>query len=145
MDIKEIIKTVSDKTRIHFIRNLKKPDHYIIKEFSDKGAYQFILKSLHLPPHQDSGYKDLKVQWAFAIECEGIDKSKFCYFLKHQMGKYLPDEDEGTSNWLGDNGWYELFDINNPAKWLESFHNYQMQRQTEFLKSNSTIIQKTLF
>jgi hypothetical protein len=71
-----------------------------------------------LPPHEESGYKDLDVQWAVAIECENVDKNDYCNFLKDHVGTYVLDEDESVNRWLTGNGWYEFKDIGNPSTWL---------------------------
>lgn len=130
MDINKIIIERSDKRRIHFIRYLKKPYWYFVKEFSDRSAYDFIVRSLHLPPHEDSGYMSLDIEWGFAVECKEVAADKFCNFLKEQVGKYVVDENDRINNWISGNGWYEFKDVTNTDKWLADYYTYQQENKT---------------
>lgn len=140
MDINKIVTNRSEKRRIHFFRYLKNPFWYFMKAYSDKDACEFILKSLHLPPHENSGYKHLEVEWAFAVGYEAEHKDKYFYFLKNKVGTYVLDEDESVNQWLGDNGWYEFKDVSNTDKWLAGYYSFQKDN-----RRISPVIQTSLF
>ena len=140
MDIKEIIPNSSEKIRIHFIRYIQQPNWYFVKVYSDRRAYDFIVRSLHLPPHGESGYKHLDVEWAFALECENVDRNDYCDFLKNHIGTYTHDEDESINSWITGNGWYEFKDISNPNKWLADYKTFQKENRV-----NLPAVQAVLF
>jgi hypothetical protein len=140
MDINKIVTKRAQKTRVHFIRSLKQPTWYFIKAASDKWAYDFIVRSLHLPPHENSGFMDLEIEWAFAVECERVDENEYGDFLRTRVGNYVPDEDDGVNKWINGYGWYAFKDIDNPDKWLTDFHSFQQESKTTV-----STVQITLF
>jgi hypothetical protein len=140
MDINKIVTNRSDKRRIHFFRYLKNPTWFLIKSYSDRDACEFILKSWHLPPFEDSGYKDLKVEWAFAINYETAYKDAYLNFLKTKVGNSVLDEDDSINSWIGDNGWYEFKDVSDTDKWLTDYNCFQQEN-----KESIPIVQAVLF
>lgn len=141
----DIIKQSSSNSRIHFFRNTAQPDWFFVKEFSDKKAATFYLCSRHLPPHEDSGYEDLPIEWAFALEFGNANSDRFINFIREEKGIKHGDESDRRVRWIGVNGWYEFTDIKNTDKWLNDFYDFQKQRQKELQKSNVDAIQTTLF
>ena len=140
MDINKIISNRSDKIRVHFIRYLKQPNWYFLKAENDRWVFEFILKSHHLPPYENSGYKDMEVEWAFALENENA--KNYCEFLKHEIGVSVSDEDESVNKWIGNNGWYEFKDIANTGKWTTDYYSFKKEKEK---KRNHLPVQQTLF
>lgn len=140
MDINKIVTHRSEKRRIHFFRYLKNPSWYFIKAYGDKDACEFILKSLHLPPYENSGYKYLDVEWAFAISYEVAHKDTYLDFLKNKIATYVPDEDESINKWLGDDGWHEFKDVTDTDKWLTDYYSFLQEN-----KANVSAVQTMLF
>jgi hypothetical protein len=143
-----LVKIRAAKTRIHFFRNLNFPNLYFIKAWSDICAIDFILKSTHLHPFEDSGYMDLAIEWAFAIECgefEGYEIEKYLNFIKNSIAKLVSGGNPAEDRWITGNGWYQIDDINNTDKWLNDFFIYQKNQQRDFANPPGKVIQKTLF
>ena len=140
MDLSKVVSNRSDKIRIHFIRYLKNPTWYFVKVHGDRGAYDFVVRFLHLPPYENSACMHIDVEWAFAVDCEEVDKEKYCDFLKERIGNYILDEDDSINRFLRGSAWYEFKDISNTDKWLATYYSWLQEN-----KIHSSPIQATLF
>ncbi len=141
----DIIKQPSPKLRIHFFRNMNHPDWYFVKQFIDKNAEHFYLCSHHLPPHENSGYQDLPVEWAFALDLNDVNYEKYLKYIRSVKGIRHNNEELCEDRFIGDNGWYEFTDIKNTDKWLNDFYDFQKQRYQELQKANGNGMQTALF
>jgi hypothetical protein len=131
----DIIKQSSKNIRIHFFRNMEQPDWFFVKDFSDKRAETFYLCSRHLPPHEDSGYEDLPVEWAFALETDDVRVDDFLNFIRYQKGIKQGNPEDPKVKWIGANGWYEFRNIENRDKWLNDFYEFQ-NKQLQKINNN---------
>ncbi len=52
----------------------------------------FFLKSRHLPRHEESGYQDLPIEWAFTLESADADGNKYLQFIREVKGTRYADE-----------------------------------------------------
>lgn len=141
----DIIKHSSANIRIHFFKNTECLDWFYVKDFSDKRAEIFYLCSRHLPPHEDSGYEDLPIEWAFALEVGDTRIDDFLSFIRYNKGIKQGDPEDRRVRWIGENGWYEFADIDNTDKWLNDFYDFQKQRRLEHQKAKGDGIQLSLF
>ncbi len=141
----DIVKQKSTNWRIHFFRNTHHPEWYFVSKDYDKRANDFVLKSHHFPPHENSGYEDLPIEWAFALEFANANAEQFLNFIRYEKGTKHIDEQQRVRNWIGDNGWYEFTDIKNTDKWLNDFYDFQNQRIEEIQKANRNGMQTTMF
>ncbi|MEO8146049.1 MAG: hypothetical protein ABI723_00365 [Bacteroidia bacterium] len=141
----DIIKEPSANVRIHFFRNTNHPNWHFVRNFTDKRAISFYLCSRHLPPHEESGYQDLPIEWAFALEFGETDDNKYLKFVREEKGIKHTDETESVAHWIGENGWYEFTDIKNIEKWLVDFYEFQKQQRHEFQKANEGGKQTAMF
>lgn len=140
MDISQIVTQRSDKIRIHFIRYVENPSWYFVINYSDKRAFDFIVRTLHLPPYEESGYMSLDIEWGFALDYEDADGDKFCNFLKAHVAQYVLDKNPHVNNWISGHGWYEFKDVSNPDKWLTEYYSCKPEN-----KASASTIQATLF
>ncbi|NJO90960.1 MAG: hypothetical protein HC831_19855 [Chloroflexia bacterium] len=115
-----------------------------VANFRDQQAVEFYLKSRHLPPHEESGFVDLPIEWVFALEVGDTRVEDFLNFICYQKGIKKGDPEDSRVKWIGSNGWYEFPDINNTDKWLIDFYDFQEQ-QKELQRENGIGIQMTLF
>lgn len=136
----DIIKQPSKNIRIHFFRNTEQPDWFFVKKFSDNRAITFYLCSRHLPPHEDSGYEDLPIEWAFALEADDGIIDKFFSFICYQKGIKHGNPEDRRVRWIGENGWYEFTDIKNTDKWLNDFNGFQNQQLQKINNNGKQIV-----
>jgi hypothetical protein len=141
----DIIKQPSANLRIHFFRNTNNPDWFFVKQFYDESAESFYLCSRHLPPHENSGYEDLSIEWAFALELNGTNTEKYLQFIRSVKGTRHNNRELREDSWIGINGWYEFADIKNTDKWLDDFYEFQKRSYEELKKANEIGKQINLF
>ncbi len=141
----DIIKETSPNTRIHFFINIHHTNWFVVRKESDTCALAMYLKSRKLSPYEESGYQDLPIEWAFALEFDAAEGNKFLQFIREVKGIRHADENSTITHWLGEIGWYEFADINNATKWLNDFYDFQKQRQQELQKANTNGMQTSMF
>lgn len=141
----DIVKEPSSKVRIHFFKNTNHPNWYFVKNFNDRTAEHFYLCSHHLPPHEESGYMDLPVEWAFALEIGEASSEKYLQFIRDIKGIRYDDPEQRITSWIGSNGWYEFKEKPNSEKWLDEFYEHRNQRRQELLKASTNGMQTALF
>lgn len=141
----DIIKQPSPNSRIHFFRNTEQPDWFFVTNSKDKWVAEFYLKSHHLPPHENSGYEDLPIEWAFALEVGDTRIEDFLDFIRYQKGIKHGNPEDSQVSWIGANGWYEFPDINNIDNWLNDFYDFQKKKYEDSRKANKNGMQTSLF
>lgn len=141
----DIIKQPSIKRRIHFFKNSEHPVWYFVKDLRDADAIAYYQRGHKIPPHENSGWFDMPIEWAFALEFGDANGENYLQFIRNVKGVRHSNEELAVDRFIGDNGWYEFADIKNKEKWLNDFYEFQNHRQEELQKANRNGMQTALF
>ena len=144
----DIVKQPSKNLRIHFLRNSTHADRYFVIAMSDSCIVDLYKKCHRLTPHENSAYPNLAFEWAFAVEYPDTQGKRYLNFVKNQKGIKHNDDNSKIAYSIGDNGWYEFFDLENINNWPKDFNVFINQQRQPLPNATNSIrvgVQTSLF